>query len=121
MTEKEQRPAAGGTADTGLGTSGSGKRSTPRPEAKWRRTLREILSRSLSPDPQAWLHRFAAESICRDHTLPSTVSELQSDKGLSFERHEVTVAGYAGEPARVMAYRLAPESIQRAITLLASP
>ncbi len=87
-------------------------------EAKWRRTLREILARSDSTDSSRWLHRFLAERTCRDHTLPSTVSELQSLKGIQFERKEIVVPGFAGEPARVMGYRVAPESLARARDLL---
>jgi hypothetical protein len=68
-----------------------------------------------------WLNRFVAERVCGDHTLPSTVSELERDKGICFERREVTIAGYAGEPARVMAYRVAPGSLQRAHDLLEEP
>ena len=89
-----------------------------RPERKWRRTLRELLSRSGSADERAWLNRFLAERVCSDHTLPSTVSELAREKGLTFERKEIEVSGYAGEPARVMACRVAPESLERARGLL---
>lgn len=89
-----------------------------RPELKWRRTLRELLARSSSTDERSWLNRFLAERVCSDHTLPSTVSELAREKGLTFERKEIEVTGYAGEPARVMAYRVAPESIGRAQELL---
>jgi hypothetical protein len=89
-----------------------------RPERKWRRTLRELLARSWSSNERDWLNRFLAERICSDHTLPSTVSELASEKGLHFERKEIEVSGYAGESTRVMAYRVAPESIERARGLL---
>jgi hypothetical protein len=89
-----------------------------RPERKWRRTLREILARSGYEDARHWLNRFLAEQLCRDHTLPSTVSELERTKGLRFERKEIEVSGYAGEPARLTAYRLAPESVAHARELL---
>ena len=89
-----------------------------RPEKKWRRTLRELLARSDSAEPRAWLNRMLAERVCSDHTLPSTISELAHEKGLIFERKEIEVSGYAGEPARVMAYRVAPQSRERARELL---
>jgi hypothetical protein len=89
-----------------------------KPELKWKRTLREILLRSDSDDEHHWLHRFLAERTCRDHTLPSTVSELEKLKGVQFERKEVTVPGFQGAPARVMAYRIAPASISLARQLL---
>jgi len=112
------RSPPGGAGGPSIANTSPADRSTPRPEAKWRRTLREILSRSSSNDERTWLHRFAAERVCGDHTLPSTVSELERDKGIAFERREVTLAGYGGEPARVMAYRVAPTSLQRALELL---
>jgi hypothetical protein len=93
-------------------------RSDLRPERKWRRTLRELLARSGSTDERAWLNRFLAERICSDHTLPSTVCDL-ARKGLAFERKEIEVAGYAGAATRITAYRVAPESIERAQALLA--
>lgn len=92
--------------------------NTAKPELKWKRTLRELLARSGSDDERIWLNRFLAERVCRDHTLPSTVSELERTKGLRFDRKEIEVAGYAGETARVMAYRIAAASIERAHQLL---
>lgn len=85
---------------------------------KWRRTLRAILERGKSNDPQRWLNRFVAEREVRDHCLPSTVSEIERTKGISFERRDIEVVGYAGTPARLTAYRLAPESVERAHELL---
>jgi len=101
-----------------IGNTSRRDRSTLRPEFKWKRTLREILSRSSSSDERAWLHRFIAEKMCGDHTLPSTVSEIERVKGVRFERREITVPGHAGESARVMAYRVASESRARALELL---
>ena len=89
-----------------------------RPERKWRRTLRELLARSSSANEREWLNRFTAERVCSDHTLPSTVSELERTKGLRFDRKEIEVQGYAGEPARLTAYRVATDSLQRARALL---
>lgn len=89
-----------------------------RPELKWRRSLRALLERSGSDDPRTWLNRFVAERVCHDHTLPSTISELARTKGLSFERRDLDVAGYAGERARVTGYRVAPQSLDRARELL---
>jgi hypothetical protein len=89
-----------------------------KPEKKWRRTLRALLERSEGDDPRGWLNRMLAEKVCSDHTLPSTVSELMRDKGIAFDRQEIEVSGYAGEPARVMAYRVSPCSIPAARALL---
>lgn len=97
---------------------GGSEPQTPRPERKWRRTLRELLARSDSSNARDWLNRFSSERVCSDHTLPSTVSEFERVKGLRFERKEIEVSGYAGEPARIMAYRIAPDSIDRARELL---
>lgn len=104
-------------SDHTAGTTGA-QGVARKPAPKWMRTLHELLGRSSSTDPRAWLNRFLAERICRDHTLPSTISELERTKGLRFERQEIEVAGYAGEKARVMAYRLAPESAELARQLL---
>lgn len=92
--------------------------TVPKAETKWRRTLRELLMRSDSTDAHRWLHRFLAERTARDHTLPSTVSELEKLKGIKFDRKEVVVPGFSGEAARVMAYRIRPESLSRARDLL---
>lgn len=116
MTTTKSPPEGAGGPDIG-NTSGF-NRSTSRAEKKWRRSLREILARSDTSDERTWLHRFIAERVCGDHTLPSTISELERAKGIRFERREVTVAGHAGEPARVMAYRISPESRARALELL---
>ena len=89
-----------------------------RPELKWRRTLRALLERSGSDHPRDWLNRMLAERLCGDHVLPSTIAELARTKGLIFHKQDLEVAGYAGELARVTAYRLAPESLQRARELL---
>lgn len=93
-------------------------KSSSNVERKWRRTLRELLARSASTNEHHWLNRFIAERVCSDHTLPSTISEMERTKGLHFERKEIEVSGYAGETARVMAYRLAERSIERARELL---
>lgn len=78
-------------------------------DRKWQRILRVFLAgRSL--------HRFEAERI-GDHTLHSTVSFLQT-RGVTILRKEETVTGYGGHPTRVMRYRLAPESCERARELL---
>lgn len=88
---------------------------------KWQRTLRAILKRGESSDPQRWLNRFVAEREARDHCLPSTDSEIERTKGISFERREIKVVGYAGALTRLTAYRLLPKSIERARELLGSP
>src|SRR5688500_3149898 len=97
--KEEARAAALGAADS-LGSSGElprSHRSSARPESKYRRTLREALARSDSDDERLWLHRFLAERACRDHCLPSTISQLEK-KGLSFERRDVEVLGFQGVP-----------------------
>lgn len=119
MDNQGKSPAAAGTAARAETTGEEGKRST-RPLPKNKLTLIAIMERSSSSDPRDWLNRFSAEKICADHTLPSTISEL-CGKGLVFERREITVTGYAGKPARIMAYRLREESRSRALELLAAP
>jgi len=59
-----------------------------------------------------------AERLVGDHTLPSTIAELSRTKGLIFEKVDIDVAGYGGERARITAYRVAPESVERARELL---
>lgn len=83
--------------------------STPRPK-KWARVLRAMLNgRSLN--------RFEATRDLNDWCLHSTVARLQT-RGVTILRREETVAGYAGNPTRVMRYWLAPESRQMAEELL---
>lgn len=67
------------------------------------------------------LHRFSAEERHHDHTLPSTVSELQK-KGVKIDRRDLAVSGYKGEPAYVSLYWLNadPENVSRARALLAN-
>ena len=117
MTENGNAPALAG--DAGREDYDSRRHcSTQKPELKWRRTLRELLARSASDDPRRWLNRFVAERTCSDHTLPSTISELERAKGLRFDRREIEVVGYGGGLARLTAYRIAPEFEARARELL---
>jgi hypothetical protein len=81
-------------------------------ERKWRRVLAALVQR-------ASLHRFDAERdpAIRDHTLPSTIADLQK-KGLRIDRELVELPGYGGGVAHVARYSLDAENRQRAITLL---
>lgn len=87
--------------------------SSTRPVKKWVRVLAAFVRGER-------LHRFAAEQRVSDHTLPSTVSELQK-KGVKIDRRDHTVPGYRGERAHVALYWLNvdPENVSRARALLA--
>ncbi len=65
----------------------------------------------------ARLTRFDAERVCHDHTLPSTVSEIQH-LGIRVERETVTVPGYGGKPTRCARYWLTDEEKEKAAVLL---
>lgn len=53
------------------------------------------------------LHRFEAERVVHDHSLPSTIAEIQKRYGIRIDRQIVEVPGYAGAPARVAEYWIA--------------
>lgn len=77
---------------------------------KWRRVLLALAQgRSLN--------RFEAERSLSDHTLPSTVSEIQG-KGVRVDRHIETVPGYGSEPTHVARYWLSPAERVKALALL---
>ncbi|TAK84213.1 MAG: hypothetical protein EPO20_15135 [Betaproteobacteria bacterium] len=65
------------------------------------------------------MHRFSAEARHADHTLPSTVSEIQR-KGIVISRRDISVPGYRGQLAHVALYWLDrdPENVARARALL---
>lgn len=65
----------------------------------------------------ARLTRFDAERVCHDHTLPSTVSEIQQ-RGILILREGVTVPGHRGHPTRCARYWLTDEEKQKAAVLL---
>lgn len=65
----------------------------------------------------ARLTRFDAERVCHDHTLPSTVSEIQR-RGILISREGVTVPGHRGHPTRCARYWLTDEEKQKAAVLL---
>jgi hypothetical protein len=80
--------------------------------AKWRTTLSHLL---IGPR-----HRFDAESW-GDHALPSTISGLNRNYGLIFDREWREVPTRFGKPCRVKAYWVASDSRERAIELVAKP
>lgn len=87
-----------------------------RPPPKWTRTLRALLTRP-------HLDRFEAERDpqIRDHTLPSTVADLQRGhrgKRLRIERRIIKRPGFAGEHAMVAQYWLAEDQREIARQLL---
>jgi hypothetical protein len=65
----------------------------------------------------ARLTRFDAERVCHDHTLPSTVSEIQRCS-IRVERETVTVPGHNGKPTRCAMYWLTNEEREKAAKLL---
>lgn len=79
---------------------------------KWTRTLHALLQR-----PR--LDRFEAERdpAIRDHTLPSTVADLQR-KGLRVDRRIVKRPGFGGGIAMVAEYTLPADQHARALQLL---
>lgn len=76
---------------------------------KWQTTLSNLL---VGPR-----HRFQAE-IWGDHALHSTVSGLNRNYGLSFDREWREVPTRFGKPCRVKAYWVAAASRKRAFDLL---
>lgn len=77
--------------------------------AKWRTTLSHLM---LGPR-----HRFHAETW-GDHALHSTVSGMNRNYGLSFDREWREVPTRFGKPCRVKAYWVAADSRKRAFDLL---
>ncbi|MCG7868386.1 MAG: hypothetical protein JAY74_18725 [Candidatus Thiodiazotropha taylori] len=64
------------------------------------------------------LHRFQAETVCRDHVLPSTIAGFQRIFSIPVNREYVTVPGYGGSRVRVAEYWLDSESREAAQKLL---
>lgn len=109
--EKMKRPAAGGTAATGMGQQQREPHDSATPR-KWQRTLKAFVDgRSLN--------RWEAARALRDWCLPSTVAELQA-RGVMILRKDEIVTGAFG-PVRCCRYWLAPQSLQRARALLGYP
>lgn len=105
-----------GRADAGDST-GSADSITPsssarNPLAKWERVLQALLDRPS-------LHRFDAERDprVRDHTLPTTISQLQR-RGLRIDRRLIEVPGFAGSVAHVADYSLPADQHAQARALL---
>lgn len=63
------------------------------------------------------LNRFQAEQL-GDHCLPSTISTLANSHGLAFKRKWESVPNRFGDKTRVIRYKLADSSLERAIKLL---
>lgn len=63
------------------------------------------------------LNRFEAERVVHDHTLNSTISEIEK-RGVRVERREETVRGFRGHPTRVARYWLAEDQRAAAKALL---
>ena len=81
-------------------------------ERKWIRVLRALIERPS-------LKRFEAERdpAIRDHTLPSTIADLQR-KGLSIDREIIELPGFCGSVAHVAQYSLNDENRESARRLL---
>jgi len=112
----ENRPAAGGTAGTGIGNSKPEQPSATvgaKQVPKWLRVLGGFVDRG----SRGW-NRFEAARELRDHVLPTTVSQLER-RGLTILRKEETVPGAFG-PVHCCRYWLDPESRDRALKLVAS-
>lgn len=80
---------------------------------KWQRVLSALLD---GPRTSRELER----APVFDHCAHSTASELKK-KGIEVLSEPVVIPGYAGEPARVARYSIAPASVQRARALLGAP
>lgn len=63
------------------------------------------------------LNRFTAEKVCQDHTLNSTICEIQN-RGIIVARKDITVPGYRGKPTHCAEYWLTPEEIEKSAVLL---
>lgn len=99
-------PAAGSTADTGIGSKRINDSATPR---KWQRVLRAFTDGRT-------LNRFEAARELRDWCLNTTVSQLEA-RGVTIHRRDETVPGHYGD-VRCCRYWLALESVQCAQGLL---
>ena len=77
---------------------------------KWQRIAASFLS------GRSW-HAIEAVRELGTTCLHSDISDLES-RGLRFDRERITVAGYAGEKASVVRYRLKPESYAQVRVLL---
>ena len=105
----------GGAAPTGIGSghqiSNEQVNSTGlRVPLKWQRVLRALVE---GPKTTRELER----PPVFDHVGHSTAAELRK-MGIRLETEIVRIDGYAGEPARVARYTIAPESRDFAVRLL---
>ena len=99
-------PAAGATADTGIGSKRTNDSATPR---KWQRVLRAFADGRT-------LNRFEAARELRDWCLNTTVSQLEQ-RGITILRRDETVPGAYGD-VHCCRYWIAPESIACAHEIL---
>lgn len=76
---------------------------------KWQRVLSALID---GPKNSRQLEREAY-----DHVPHSTISDLRK-RGLCIDTAMISVPGFAGEPARIARYSLAPHSLGRARALL---
>lgn len=102
-------------APTGIGSGRIGSNSGPIVEhrqaaRKWQRVLRAILE---GPKTTRDLER----APVFDHVGHSTAAELRK-MGIRLVTEIVEIPGYAGEPARVARYSVAPECRERASRLV---
>ena len=83
-----------------------------KPIPKWQRILAAMLMRSLNT--------FQASSDLGTSCLHSDIAGLEA-RGLKFDHDPESVPGFGGVPTRVIRYRLRPESIALARSLLGMP
>lgn len=81
-----------------------------KPPTKWRRVLTALAAGGS-------YNRFDAERQLSDHCLHSTIARIQG-KGVTVDRRDEVVPGYASIPTHVTRYWLAPASRERAVELL---
>lgn len=105
--QKNNSPAAAGTAGTGVSNTKPAQRSATL--LKWQRVLGALVDGRT-------LNRFEAARELRDWCLNTTISQLE-DRGLKILRKEESVPGAFG-PVRCCRYWLADESVELARTLL---
>lgn len=102
-------------APTGIGNGldlqpSVAKSSHPRTARKWQRWLKAVLE---SPKTSRELE----QAPVFDHVAHSTASEVRK-MGITVITEMVEISGYAGLPARVARYSVAPESRERARRLV---
>lgn len=104
-------------APTGIGNGLSLQERTiksrhRRTARKWQRWLTSVLE---SPKTSRELE----QAPVFDHVAHSTASDVRK-MGINVITEMVTIPGYAGEPARVARYSIAPDSRGKALSLLSN-